>query len=516
MNKEHGEMKETTEFEAAARAALRHPAPQPGDKVSGVVVSIGESHAFVDVGAKAEAAIALEELMADGELRVSVGDTLEGYVVEVEPEFLLSQVLSRRHADISGIEQAREMGLPVKGTVKGVNKGGLEVDLGGVRAFCPLSQIDLQRVEQPEQYLGQSYDFKVMEVKDGGRTVVVSRRALLEERRQVEAAEVRQKMQPGAAVDGVVISLQPYGAFIDLGGGIQGMVHVSEISRSRIEHPDDVLAVGQHVQAKILTVEADPKRPTRLRIAMSIKALLGNAWDEAAASLQEGDVVEGKVVRLQPFGVFVELLPGVDGLVHISELSDRRIGHPSEVVSLGQMVEVTVLKLDPGAKRISLSLRGGGASAPRGGYATEDDTLGSGHVYECQIERVKPFGLLVSYRGPGRGRGLIPADEAGVEDVSDLRRTFNEGDTVLARVIEIDDEGKVKLSISACDETEPREEIPPAFYDYEDEPPEHARSRKGRGRDRGRGGERHRGDGDSRGGGFGTLGDLLKGALDKS
>lgn len=423
-----------------------------GEVIEGTVVSIGQSTVFVDVGAKSEASLDLSEVVDEkGEAQIKVGDKVSAYIVALEPEVTLSYALARRQLNLQAIEDAREMGIPVEGRVSGVNKGGLEVDLGGARGFCPISQIELGYCEDATVHVGKTYDFRVMEFAEGGRKLVVSRRALLEEERREAQEAIQSQLQEGAQFEGTVKSLHPYGAFVDI-GGVEGMVHISEIGHGHIEHPQEVLRVGQTVKVKLLKIERDPKHPDRQRIGLSIRALLADPW-QAAGMLQEGDEVEGKVVRLQPFGAFVEIAPGVDGLLHVSELADRRVSHPSEVVSVGQQVKVTVIKVDPAQKRISLSLRGRGVEV--------SEALSVGSMVECVVDKIKPFGLLVRIKGGARNaRGLIPAEETATGRNANLRRSFPEGTELKAMVIQVEpDTGKLRLSLRAQAEHEEREEL---------------------------------------------------------
>jgi small subunit ribosomal protein S1 len=424
-----------------------------GEVIEGTVVSIGQSHVFVDVGSKSEALLDLAEVVDEkGEAQVKLGDKVQAYVVALEPEVTLSYALARKQLNLQALEDAKEMGIPVEGRVAGVNKGGLEIDFHGARAFCPISQIELGFCEDASAHVGKSYDFRVLEFAEGGRKLVVSRRALLEEERREAEEALRAELQEGAEFEGEVKSLHPYGAFVDIGGGIEGMVHVSEIGHSRIEHPQEALRVGQRVRVKVLRVERDPKHPDRQRIALSMRALLGDPW-QAAGMLQEGDEVDGRVVRLQPFGAFVEISPGVDGLIHVSELSDARVGHPGDVVSVGQAVKATVLKVDVAQKRISLSLRGRRAEV--------SEALAVGNVVECVVDRIKPFGLLVRIKGgPRNARGLIPVEETGGGRNANLRRSFPEGTELKAMVIAVEpDSGKLRLSLKAQAEQEERAEL---------------------------------------------------------
>jgi small subunit ribosomal protein S1 len=355
------------EFEQEAPAKQEDPAV--GQKVSGTILSIGEEWGFVDLGTKSEGRIAAADLKdAEGNLTVKQGDTLEATVTGTDPE--TGALLLRRKAGGKGkrpaevvpeIRQAHEAGLPVEALVTGLNKGGAEVRLYGMRAFCPLSQLDLRYVEDPQKFIGQKLMFKVNRLEEGNRggrgpNIVLSRRQLLEEEQQARAAETRQKLQVGAVLKGKVTSLTTYGAFIDL-GGIEGMLHVSEIGHTRTAHPQDVFAIGQEVEVQVIKIEKgkDEKRPER--ISLSRRSLERDPWRDAVSRFPEGTETTGRVLRLESFGAFVELAPGLEGLVHISEMgAGRRLNHAREAVQLGQDVQVKVLGVDTARRRISLSM----------------------------------------------------------------------------------------------------------------------------------------------------------------
>jgi small subunit ribosomal protein S1 len=245
----------------------------------------------------------------------------------------------------------------VEGHVTGVTKGGVEVEIAGVRAFCPASQVSIQFVEDLSSYIGQRLAFRITKFEGGKHpNLVVSRRELLEEERKAQAAELRAKVVPGAVLPGTVTSLQAYGAFVDL-GGVEGMVHISELAFERVRHPSDLLSVGQQVEVAVLRVDQtdNPKHPEK--IALSLRALAKNPWTDADRQYPVGTTVKGRVTRVQPFGAFVELAPGLEGMVHISELgAGRRVSHPNEVLSEGAEVEATVLSVDLDKRRIGLSL----------------------------------------------------------------------------------------------------------------------------------------------------------------
>ena len=236
-----------------------------GEMVDGVVVSAGDGNVFVDIGAKSEGVIDAKEVTdADGNLTVSVGDALRACVVEVEPEIVLSYGIARANLDARRLQDAYEAALPVEGKVTGVNKGGLDVSLGGTRAFCPMSQIEAGYCEDPSIYLDQTLRFRIARYEQDGRNVVVSRRALLEEERAEQAAATREQLREGVDIDGVVKRLQPFGAFVDI-GGVEGLLHVSEISHARVEDPAELLSVGQRVRVRVKKIERDPKDPRYLQ-----------------------------------------------------------------------------------------------------------------------------------------------------------------------------------------------------------------------------------------------------------
>jgi small subunit ribosomal protein S1 len=246
--------------------------------------------------------------------------------------------------------------------VSAVNKGGVEVTMAGVRAFCPMSQLDGGFVDDPSTFIGRKLEFLVTSYQEGreGRgepNVVLSRRALVEAERAKQAAEVRSKLEIGGTVTGTVTSLKDYGAFVDI-GGIEGMLHVSQLGFARVGHPSQVLSVGQTIDVQITKIEAsdNPKRPER--ISLSLKALQKDPWREAVDGFPIGKKVPGRVTRLESFGAFVAVAEGLEGLVHVSQLAtDRRISHPRELLSVGQEIEVVVLEVDPEKRRISLSVK---------------------------------------------------------------------------------------------------------------------------------------------------------------
>ena len=361
---------ETTEDFASLLAEFEKKAPRGrqrearvGDTVRGRVVSIGRDGAFVEVaGGKAEALLEMDDIRDDkGHINVQVGDTIEARVVEVGGKAgcaVLRRSLGRGPEARADLAQAAELRIPVEGTVSAVNKGGVEVQVAGVRGFCPISQLELRHVEDASTYIGQKLRFRVTkyEVDKRGANLVLSRRALLEEEQQAKAVETRGKLVVGAVLPGVVSSLRDFGAFVDL-GGIEGLLPTSEISYDRGVKPGDLLSVGQPVEVQVLRVEKtdDARRPEK--ISLSLKALTQNPWDTALETLVPGTKVKGNVTRTEAFGAFVQLAPGVEGLVHIGELAGgKQARHARELVKAGDALEVTVMSIDREKRRISLGI----------------------------------------------------------------------------------------------------------------------------------------------------------------
>jgi small subunit ribosomal protein S1 len=351
-------------FAAAEKAAPRGRRPQRavGDRVRGKVVSIGHEVTVVELEDGGEGTLETLDLRDEsGQLTVKAGDTLEARVVRLGEKagfVYLRRGPSRGLDPRAGLAEAAATGLPVEGLVTGVNKGGLEVTVGGARAFCPLSQLDLRPVADPAAFVGQKLQFRVTRFEDDrrGPNVVLSRRALLEEEMQARAVETRGKLTVGAVLSGTVTALKDFGAFVDV-GGIEGLLPASEIGYQRGTKPADVLSVGQPVTVQVMRIEKrdDPRRPEQ--VSFSLKALERDPWQDAIGSLRAGALVKGRITRAEPFGAFVELLPGVEGLLHVSELgAGKHLRHAREAVKPGDTVEVTVLSIDEEKRRISLGL----------------------------------------------------------------------------------------------------------------------------------------------------------------
>ena len=429
-------MPDSEDFAALFAQHEAQRALEKGQVVKGRVIQITAEHVFVDVGAKGEAWIDRAELTdAEGLLRVKVGDEVEATVVSTGDEIRLSHKLRQGAQAREALAVAAQTGVPVEGRVAAVIKGGYEVTVGGLRAFCPFSQMDLRRVDSEQEYVGRVLEFRVIRYAEGGRNLVVSRRALLEEQAAVAAEETRKKILPEAVLTGTVVSLTDFGAFVDL-GGVQGLVPMSELSHARVERAGDRVRVGETVSVKVVRVDE-----AKGRITLSLKALEGDPWANVAAQLRERQIVRGRAMRATEFGVFVELLPGVDGLLHASEIPRHRAGALREAVAAAADIAVMIIGIDRDKRRIALALAPEGAAV--GDHMESAVTVGA--VITGSVERVEPFGVLVRL-GPGQ-TGLVPTAELGTSRGADHRRMFPPGSEMKVLVLAIEEGGRrIRLS----------------------------------------------------------------------
>lgn len=325
-----------------------------GEPVDGLVVAVGKESVFVDIGAKSEGRIAREQLAdAHGEVKIAVGDRLRARIASIGKGGIeLVTTLGRRGAvDLAAVELAAQSGAPIEGTFSKAVKGGLEVEIGGVRAFCPASQVDLVYMQDLEPLVGQRVAFKVVEIREGGRSVIVSRKAVLADERAERAQSVRENLHVGAELDGVVQAIQSYGAFIDL-GGLEGLVHVSELGHGRVDKIEDVIRVGERVKVRVLAIEPRGGNPNDLKVSLSMR----DAADQSAAPVEiaQDELLAGKVSHVTSFGVFVDTEKG-RGLVPLRELGLPPGADPKRTFPAGKELQVVVLSRDGGKLRFSVS-----------------------------------------------------------------------------------------------------------------------------------------------------------------
>jgi small subunit ribosomal protein S1 len=333
------------------------PTINEGEVVHGTVVRVDKDEVLIDIGYKSEGVIPVSELSirrsVNPEDEVKLGDEVDALVLtkeDAEGRLILSKKRARFEMAWKKIEQAAESGEPVDGKVIEVVKGGLILDLG-VRGFLPASLVDIRRVQDLDEFLGQELRCKVIELNRSRNNVVLSRRAVLEDERKEMRQAILDRLNPGDVVDGQISNIVDFGAFVDL-DGMDGLIHISELSWSHVNHPSEVLDIGQTVKVKVLDIDRE-----RQRISLGLKQTQSDPWQQVLEQHGEGDVVDGKVTKVVTFGAFVEILPGVEGLVHISELAQHHVENPREVVSQGDEVKVKIIEVDAERRRLSLSLK---------------------------------------------------------------------------------------------------------------------------------------------------------------
>jgi small subunit ribosomal protein S1 len=417
-----------------------------GDKVKGEIISIGKDAVFLDIGAKIDGVAEKQALLDEiGDFPCKVGDELTLFVTaRTESEIHLSPAV----AGIVGehlLKEAYENRIPVEGKVTGTCKGGFDVEILKRRAFCPVSQLDLSFIENPEVHIGEIGRFLITRLEGGGKNIVVSRRKLLAMEQEAAQKAFFETLQPDAVLEGRVTRVVPYGAFVEIGPGVEGMVHVSELSWSRVSTPQDAVAPGDGVRVKVLDI-GEGQKPGQKKISLSIKQVDLNPWETVRDRFRAGARVRGKVTRCAPFGAFVEIAPGIEGLVHISELSyTRRVTKPEEVVQPGETVSVLIKDIDAEKRRISLSLR----EAEGDPWVEFTEKLKVGRTVSGTLEKKESFGFFVTL-APGV-TGLLPKSKISrAADPSAIER-LRAGDAVSVTLEAIDLQNR-RISLSTADD----------------------------------------------------------------
>ncbi|MEM7049774.1 MAG: S1 RNA-binding domain-containing protein [Acidobacteriota bacterium] len=409
--------------EEPAQAAEGEPAegaPAPVAEAAAEAEPVAEAESAPVAEATTEAAAA--EPAAEAAKQEGTAPAADGAAAEAAAE----EESEEEPPEVAALRIAKDTKTPVKGRVIGWNRGGFHIALEGFTAFCPNSEMEPGRPKDPTTYIDKEFSFRVIKVQKRGRRVVLSRAELAREERAKQAAETLAKLEPGAVLSGRVSSITDFGAFVDL-GGVEGLVHVSEISRSRVGHAKEAVQLGKEVQVKVLKVEQGGKR-----ISLSMKALEPNPWDGVAERHQRGSEFTGKVVRKTEFGLFVELEPDIDGLVHLSRLPHgTEMGDPS--LEIGQEVKGWIQEVDAKRQRISLSLREIPKDDPWHGV---DEKLPEGELLQGTVESVAPFGIFINL-APGL-TGLLPNSETGLPRGANISRAYSPGQKVQVQVVSID------------------------------------------------------------------------------
>ncbi|MEL7642452.1 MAG: 30S ribosomal protein S1 [Solidesulfovibrio sp.] len=440
------------EFAALMEASLAERGGEisVGDRITGPVIAVTDTTIVVDTGTKLDGvADKAEFLDENGALTLAEGETVTLYVVSLRgDEVVLSKALTGQ-GGAEALRAAYEAGLPVEGKVTASRKGGFDVDILHRRAFCPVSQIDVAFTETPESHVGQTYSFAITTFERDGKNIVVSRRKLQEQERAESELRFLESVSPGDIIPGVVARFAAFGAFVEVAPGLEGLVHLSELSWSRCEKAEDAVSLGQAVTVKVLSFDRDKKG--RPRISLSIKQAGPDPWDSVGEHFNVGEKVEGKVVRLADFGAFVEIAPGIEGLIHVSELSHtRRIAKPGDVVSAGQAVTVAIKDIDLAKRRISLSLK----EAAGDPWEKVPETFALDSTVEGVVENRQQYGLFVNL-APGV-TGLLPASKLRDALEPAAYDKVKPGDTVSVIVSEIDAE-KRKITLGPVGGTKERE-----------------------------------------------------------
>ena len=416
-----------------------------GDKISGKIVSIGKDSVFVDTGTKIDGVVDKAELLDEnGEFPLNEGDLLELYVVaQSDEEIRLSKALSGI-GGLNMLKEAYDKAVPVEGKISETCKGGVRVDVLQRKAFCPISQIDINFVENPSDYVGQSLNFLIITFEENGRNIVLSRRKLLEREQEAARKEFYQTLKVDDIMDGTVTRIMPYGAFVRLSSGVEGMVHVSELSWSKTAKPELVVNVSDTVRVKVIGIEPD-KRPGMLKISLSMKQLTEDPWVSVGEHFHEGDKTQGTVTHCTNFGAFVEIAPGIEGLVHISEMSyGKRVLRSEDVVTAGETVSVMIKEVDLDKRRLSLSIRD--AEGDPWVDVAKKYTLGK--AVKGILEKKEKFGYFINLE-PGI-TGLLPKSNLGKADKPAELEKLKEGDAIPV-MIEAVNPGERKITLTPAD-----------------------------------------------------------------
>jgi small subunit ribosomal protein S1 len=396
------------------------PIINEGEVVRGTVVRVDKDEVLIDIGYKSEGVIPVSELSIRRSVNpadeVHLGDEIDALVLtkeDAEGRLILSKKRARFEMAWKRIEGAAESGEPVEGTVIEVVKGGLILDLG-VRGFLPASLVDIRRVQDLDEFMAKQLRCKVIELNRSRNNVVLSRRAVLEEERKEMRQAILDRLSPGDVVTGTISNIVDFGAFVDL-EGIDGLIHISELSWSHVNHPSELLEIGQEVNVKVLDIDRE-----RQRISLGLKQTQTDPWQQVVDTYDQGEVVDGKVTKVVTFGAFVEILPGVEGLVHISELAQHHVENPRDVVSQGEAVKVKIIEMDADRRRLSLSLKrvddaeGGRHIADAPGLALSEEVFTEGsaaEVVEAEDAPAEPAPEL----GPEQLDASIDADSVAPE-----------------------------------------------------------------------------------------------------
>lgn len=444
-NEGDSEEKKTGEFAELFEDAVAENEVKAGDIVKGSIVEVQPDYVLVDINYKSEGLIPMSEFrVVEGTDAIQPGDEIEVYVDKIENDNGMI-VLSKEKADMmrawTDISRAAENQEHIEGTVISKVKGGLSVDIG-VKAFLPGSQIDLRPVRNMDMYIGKKFKFKVIKFNKKRGNIVLSRRALLEEERESLRSQTKDQMKEGSRVNGIVKNVTDYGAFIDL-GGIDGLLHITDMSWSRIKHPSEVINVGDDIEVVVLKYDTEKER-----VSLGLKQLTEDPWNDTAQKFPVGDKISGKVVSLTDYGAFIDVGEGVEGLIHVSEMSwTKRVKHPSQIINVGDEVEVQVLALDEENRRISLGMK----QLQPNPWNELKDAYPPGTIIEGEVKSITDFGIFIGIEEGIDGMVHI-SDFSWTKRVNHPSEMYNKGDNVRAVVLGVDiDNERFSLGIKQLD-----------------------------------------------------------------
>ena len=440
-------MTENTEnFEALLDQSLKKIKNFEGKVVNGKVISIDHNHALIDVGLKSEGRITIDELrFCDKEKEIKVGDKIDVFVERLEDkngEAVLSREKAKKESAFDSFDEILKKNKYVDGNIYGKVKGGYTVDIDGVITFLPGSQVDIKPIKDINHLVGQKLSFKVLKIDKERGNIVISRKAYLEESLKKNIKDSKKSLKEGNSVEGIIKNITDYGAFIDL-GTVDGLIHLTDISWKRINHPSDFLKIGQKVKVKILKLN-----PESNKISLGIKQLTKDPWQNIKKKYKEGKNYSGKVSKITDYGAFIELKEGIEGLIHISEMTwDKKKKNPSEIVSIGEKVDVTILELDLDKRKLSFRMKKE-SSNPWKEYCKK---YKKGKIVECKVGNIAEYGIFVNLEE--NLDGMVHISDTDWEWDNKSTTKFKTGDTIKAIILDVNEEKeRISLGIKQLDD----------------------------------------------------------------
>ena len=447
-------MTENTEnFESLLEQSLKKIKNFEGKVVNGKIISIDHNHALVDVGLKSEGRISMDELrFCDKEKEVKVGDKIDVFVERVEDkngEAVLSREKAKKEAAFESFDEILKKDKPVNGKIYGKVKGGYTVDVDGVITFLPGSQVDIKPIKDINHLVGEKLTFKVLKIDKERGNIVISRKAFLDETLSSNIKDVKKDLKEGKTVEGIIKNITDYGAFVDL-GRTDGLIHLTDISWKRINHPNDYLKIGQKIKVKVLKFNSDSNK-----ISLGIKQLTKDPWKNIEKKYKEGKNYKGKVSKITNYGAFIELEEGIEGLIHVSEMTwDKKKNNPSEIVSMEETVDVTILELDLNKRKLSFRMKKE-SSNPWKQYLKK---YKKGKIVECEVGNIAEYGIFLNLEE--NLDGMVHISDIDWEWNNKSTTKFKTGDIVKTIILDVNEEKqRISLGIKQLDEKPFKEKI---------------------------------------------------------